>query len=137
MVSDNPKTLAKTKSKQQIRDLLLDSGASKHMIGERHLTGPEKRTKRTLENPFIIQTANGPRPVKHEASIWIHSLNKFVWASIMADSPAVRSLGGVAEEGYDFQLCHGQDPILVNCATKRQLPCPATQNVPIIVAGME
>ena len=75
------------------REIIVDSGASQHMIGLSELNETEKRTIRKLKHPFLIQTAHGIAACDKEANIYIHELDLWVWAGLLEDSPAVLSLG--------------------------------------------
>ena len=75
------------------REIIVDSGASRHMIGLSELNETEKNTIRKLKQPFLIQTAHGVVACDKEAKIYIHDLDLWVWAGLLEDSPAVLSLG--------------------------------------------
>ena len=75
------------------REIIVDSGASKHMIGINQLRASEKESIRDLSVPFFVQTAHGVVPCTKEARIYIHDLKQWVWAQLLEDSPAVLSLG--------------------------------------------
>ena len=74
------------------REIIVDSGASKHMIGIYQLQASGKASTRELEHTFLVQTAHGVVPRRQDAIIYIHDLYLWVWAQLLEDSPAVLSL---------------------------------------------
>ena len=92
------------------REIIVDSGASKHMIGIDQLKGAEIDPIRDLSVPFTVQTAHGVVPCKHEARIYIHDLKQWVWAQLLEDSPAVLSLGLLCTQmGYSYYWEEGEE----------------------------
>ena len=51
------------------RSFIVDSGASYHMISWKDLTDKEKKTKRLLDHPVELYTANGKVSIKHEVLV--------------------------------------------------------------------
>ena len=92
------------------REIIVDSGASRHMIGISELNATERGSIRKLKQPFLIQTAHGVVACDKEAKIYIHDLDLWVWAGLLQDSPAVLSLGLLCKEmGFSFSWNEGED----------------------------
>ena len=92
------------------REIIVDSGASKHMIGINQLRASEKESIRDLSVPFFVQTAHGVVPCLQEARIYIHDLKQWVWAQLLEDSPAVLSLGLLCTQmGYSYYWEEGEE----------------------------
>ena len=127
------KTIKRNSARGQVgvrREIIVDSGASKHMIGINQLTGSEKESIRDLRIPFLVQTAHGVVPCTKEAKIYIHDLKLWVWAQLLEDSPAVLSLGLLCTQmGYSYYWKDGEEQsYLVRMATpldaKLHVTCP-------------
>ena len=92
------------------REIIVDSGASQHMIGEKELHDSERATIRSVKDPFLIQTAHGIVPCDKEARIYVHDLNVWVWAGLLEDSPAVLSMGLLCKSmGFAFTWEEGAE----------------------------
>ena len=55
-------------------ELMVDSGASMHLVSRSTLTKREKQTLRTMRTPIRLQTANGIVWVTEEVDIYIQEL---------------------------------------------------------------
>ena len=112
------------------REIIVDSGASKRMIGINQLTESERKSIRCLSIPFLVQTAHGVVHCTNEARIYIHDLKLWVWAQLLEDSPAVLSLGLLCTQmGYSYYWKDGEEQsYLVRMATpldaKLHVTCP-------------
>ena len=115
------------------REIIVDSGASKHMIGINQLRASEKESIRDLSVPFFVQTAHGVVPCAKEARIYIHDLKQWVWAQLLEDSPAVLSLGFLLySNGYSYYWEDGEEQsYLVNMVkpldAKLSATCPRSR----------
>jgi hypothetical protein len=117
------------------RRLIVDSGASGHLVDTASLTAREAATVRRLEDPFQMQTANGIIYAEREAKIRVKELDIAVWAVVLPNTPAVLSLGCLVEE-HDLTYIwkKGSPPRLI-LPTGRVVLCKPSHNVPHIVAG--
>ena len=123
-----------------VRSLIMDSGASQHMLCEKHLTPAEKESIRPLDKPLSIHTANGKVRVTKSCKIWVHELGMSVPATVLPDTADVLSLGIlVTQNGFSYYWIHGQRPYL-----EKKLPdgggtirvyCEVFTNVPYCIAG--
>ena len=77
----------------EVRPLIVDSGASQHMICESHLNEYEKLTIKDLEKPMRIHTANGKVKVTKSCQIWVHELEMYVTAVILPKTAECYLLG--------------------------------------------
>ena len=94
--------------KGQRREIIVDSGASKHMIGIKQLMTSERKSIRKLSQPFLVQTAHGIVSCHLEAQIYIHDLGIWIWAQLLEDSPAVLSLGLLCQDmGFGYSCEEG------------------------------
>ena len=84
------------------REIIVDSGASRHMIGRKQLHTTEAMTIRKLSRPFAVQTANGILTCDSEAQIYIHDLGIWVWAQLSFRTPAFGTLS--------FRKCMSLEP---------------------------
>jgi len=75
------------------RSMMIDSGASCHIVNEGALTPEEIRRKRPLHRPLPILTANGYITATHCTDVHIPSLDIWVEALILEKSPSVLSIG--------------------------------------------
>ena len=92
------------------REIIVDSGASNHMIGINQLRASEKESIRDLSVPFFVQTAHGVVPCAEEARIYLRDLKQWVWAQLLEDSPAVLSLGlRCTQMGYSYYWEEGEE----------------------------
>ena len=58
--------------------LLVDSGASIHMLSKKDLRSDEMDTLRRSRNPTTVVTANGEVQTNEEAQVYVHDLDLFV-----------------------------------------------------------
>lgn len=118
------------------RKLLLDSGASYHMISVHELSKEELDTRRDLDRAIPLQIADGIIWVSECVEIWIHELAVRVTAvlSYSKNCPCVLSLGKLVDEtrltfkwdpGTAPTLYKGSlenDDVAVHCNTHRDCP---------------
>lgn len=82
----------------KLRTLIVDSGASLHLVDRNSLTKAERKTIRRMLEPIPLQTANGIVWAEEECDMYVHELKLKVNAIVLEDSPPVLSLG---------KLCNG------------------------------
>ena len=74
------------------RDFVVDSGASMHMF-----------SKRDLNSPTTVITANGEVQTREEATVYVKQLDLFVKIMLLEETPAVLSLRKLCEgHGYTY-----------------------------------
>ncbi len=73
---DKPKrrTVGTVMSLTRLRQLMIDSGASLHLIGMDDLTNEEKRSRYRLTQPIPLQTANNVAWAEEATMVHIHEL---------------------------------------------------------------
>ena len=97
------KRIMPLKGSRQKRMLIIDSGASFHLMQFGDLTPSEYKTMRKMEVSILLETANGEIESEYETEIWVHELKMFVTAVLLDDTPAVLSLGKLVEQnGFDY-----------------------------------
>ena len=74
------------------REIVVDSGASMHMMSKKDLGSDELDTLRRSKNPTVVLTANGEVHTHEEAQVFVHDLNLFVTMQLLEETPAVRTL---------------------------------------------
>jgi len=117
------------------RWLIVDSGASYHIIDSSALTKEELATVRELEQPVQLMTANGPVEACQVADIYVEDLDFVVTALILDDSPPLLSLGKLTKDnGFDYIWRSKQPPCLIS-PQGRKIWCTEMKNVPVITTG--
>ena len=111
--SENRCLLAST-LKPQEREVVVDSGASMHMISKKDLNSAELETVTTSRSPTTVITANGEVQTNEEATVYVKELRIFLAMKVFEDSPAVLSLGKSCDEhGHSYKWVNGQKPHLI------------------------
>ena len=64
---------ASTKEPEE-RELVVDSGASMHMVSKKDLNSAELETMRVSRNPTTVMTANGEVQTREEATVYVEDL---------------------------------------------------------------
>ncbi|MBT3784107.1 DNA (cytosine-5-)-methyltransferase, partial [bacterium] len=114
------------------RRLLIDSGATFHLVSLKDLTPTERKTIRPLAEPVKIHTANGDVLIALQAQIYIIDLRCYVWAHCLENTVAVLSLGNLVDEhGFDYIWRSRQTPYLLKDNIK--VYCPVSANVPYCI----
>ena len=80
------------------RAMMVDSGASIHIVNEGELSAEEIQRTRPLHESMLIVTANGEVTATHCTDIHIRSLDLWVEAMILGKSPTVLSMGRLVED---------------------------------------
>ena len=68
------------------REFVVDSGASMHVVSERHLDSAELETMRISKNPTTVMTANGEVQTKEEATAYVKELDLFVTVMLLEEN---------------------------------------------------
>ena len=117
------------------REIVVDSGASMHMISKKDLSDAEMDTLTKSCSPTIVITANGEVQTHEEATVYVKELDIFLTMKVLEDTPAVLSLGKLCDEnGYSEEWINGQEPHLVKNGIRIQ--CNTENFVPIVVPGL-
>eukprot|EP00969_Alexandrium_andersonii_P186360 8233556-Alexandrium_andersonii.AAC.1 len=71
--------------------------------------------RRAIDPPSKIVTANGETEVSEEVMLKIPTLGSYVWATVMAESPSLLSLGALCKKNlFGFIWAPGEEaPILL------------------------
>ena len=80
------------------RESVVDSGASMHMVSKRDLNSAELETMRKSRSPTTVMTANGEVRTREEATAYVKQLDSLVKVMLLAETPAVLSLGKLCED---------------------------------------
>ena len=103
---------ASTKELEE-RELVVDSGASMHMVSKKDLNFAELETMRSSRSPTTVMTGNGEVQTREEATVYVKLLDLFVKVMLLEETPAVLSLGKPCEDhGYTYHWMSGQKPHL-------------------------
>ena len=102
--------LAPTTKLPEVREFVVDSGASLHMLSKRDLSSDEMETLRRSRTPTVVVTANFEVQTNEEAQVDVHDRDLFVTVQLLEDTPAILSLGKLCEEGHSYEWASGQKP---------------------------
>ena len=75
--------------KPEERELVVDSGASMHMISKKDLNSAEMDNLTKSGSPAIVITANGEVQTHEEATVYVRELDIFLTMKVLEDTPAV------------------------------------------------
>ena len=89
---------APSKLKPEEREVVVDSGASMHMISKKDLNSTEMDTLTKSCSPTIVITANGEVRTHEEATVYVKELDILLTMKVLEDTPAVLSLGKLCDE---------------------------------------
>ena len=118
-----------------LREFVVDSGASMHMISKKDLSDAEMDTLTKSCSPTIVITANGEVQTHEEATVYVKELDIFLTMKVLENTPAVLSLGMLRDEnGYSYEWINGQKPHLMKNGIRT--PCNTENFVPIVVPGL-
>ena len=102
------------------RELLVDSGASSHMVCKKDLSPTERLTLRPLEREIPIQTANGIIVISEGCEIYVRDLDMKVFSLVLPATAHVLSLCFLCTiHGYDYHSYNNPTPYLSKHGTKR------------------
>ena len=79
--------------KPEEREFVVDSSASMHMISKKDLSVAEVDILTKSCSPTIVITANGDVQTHEEATVYVKELGIFLTMKVLANTPAVLSLG--------------------------------------------
>ena len=117
------------------RELVVDSGASMHMISKKDLSNAEMNFLTKSCSPTIVITANGEVQTHEEATVYVKELDVFLTMKVLENTPAVLSLGKLCDEHvYSYEWINGQKPHLMKDGIRIQ--CNTENFVPIVVPGL-
>ena len=92
--------VASTKELKE-RELVVDSGASMHMVSRKDFNSAVLETMRTSRSPKTVMTANGEVQTREEATVFVKELDLFVTVMLLEETPAVLFLWKLCEDhGY-------------------------------------
>ena len=121
--------------KPEERELVVDSGASMHMICKKDLSNAEMDTLTKSCSLAIVITANGEVQTHEEAIVYVKELDIFLTMKVLENTPAVLSLGKLCDEnGYSYEWINGQKPHLIKDGIR--IICNTENFVPIVVPGL-
>ena len=116
--------------KPEEREIVVDSGASMHMISKKDLDDAEMDTLTKSCSPTIVITANGEVHTHEEATVYVKELDIFLTMKVLENTPAVLSLGKLCDEnGYSYEWINGQKPHLIKNGIR--IPCNTENFVPM------
>ena len=72
--------------------VVVDSGASMHMVSKKDLNSAELETMRTSRSSTTVMTANGEVQTREEATVYTKQLDFFVKVLLLEETPAVLPL---------------------------------------------
>ena len=100
--------------KPEEREVVVDSGASIHMISRKDLSDAEMDTLTKSCSPAMVITANGEVQTHEEATVYVRELGIFLTMKVLENTPAVLSLGKIYDEnGYSYEWINGRKPHLI------------------------
>ena len=79
--------------KPEERQLVVDFGASLHMLSRKDLNSAELEAVKVSESPTTVVVNTGEVPTKEEATVHVKELGLFMTVMLLEDTPAVLSLG--------------------------------------------
>ena len=121
--------------KPEERELVVDIGASMHMISKKDLNSPKMDTLTKSCSPTMVITADGEVQTHEEATVYVKELDTFLTMKVLEDTPAVLPLGKLCDEnGHSHEWINGQKPHLIKNGIRIQ--CNTENFVPIVVPGL-
>ena len=126
--------------KPEEREIVVDSGASMHMISKNDLSDAEMDTLTKSCSSTIVITANGEVQTHEEAIVYVKELDIFLTVKVLDNTPAVLSLGKLCDEnGYSYEWINGQKPHLIKdgirkiCNTENFVPICGSRLVEFVL----
>ena len=108
------------------RTYIVDSGASFHIVSRREMTEQEHNSITKVDQPIVIQTANGLLTLTEQCKIYVRDLKVTLSAYILDDTVSLLSLGLLVEElGYSYIWNPRHSPMLRNSALSSNEQRPA------------
>ena len=125
---------ASTKEPEE-RELVVDSGASVHMVSKKDLNSAEWETMRISKNPTTVITANGEVQTREEATIYVKELDLFVPVMLLEETPAVLLLEKLCEDhGYPYHLDQRSKTTLTK--NGKRIDCNISNCLSFVVLGL-
>jgi len=116
------------------RTYIVDSGASFHIVSRREMTEKEHNSITKVDQPIVIQTANGLLTLTEQCKIYVRDLKVTLSAYILDDTVSLLSLGLLVEElGYSYIWNPRHSPMLRK--GNITVRCHPMNNVPHIYPG--
>ena len=127
---------APSSKKPEEREIVVDPGASMHMLSRTDLSLEELEPLQKSRNTTTAITANGEVPTNEDAHLDVDDLELFVTVQILEDTPAaVLSCSKLCEEhGYSHEWASGQKPQLTK--NGKTILCKTDNLVPVVVPGL-
>ena len=119
------------------RELMVDCGASTHLVSKKYLTPAETETIRQLDKPYVLRTANKYVEAKEECDIYCNALDIWCTAKILPDCPPLLSSGQL---GIGYGIRHVIDGPISWLYWKKdpkrtKIFCNVKHHVPFITAA--
>ena len=122
---------APSSKKPEEREIVVDPGASMHMLSRTDLSLEELEALQKSRNPTTAITANGEVPTNEDAHLDVDDLELFVTVHILEGTPAVLTSGKLCEEhGCSHEWASGQKPHLTKQG--KTIMCKTDNLVPIV-----
>ena len=86
-------TSGEAKARPEEQEIVVDPGASMHMMSEKELRSAELGTVKRSRTPTVVLTANWEVRTHEEAPVFVDDLNQFVTVQLLEETPAGLSLG--------------------------------------------
>ena len=112
--------------------IVVDSGASMHMLSKKDLRSDELDTLRRSRTPTTAMTANGEVQTNEEAQVYVQDLDLFVTVQILEETSPVLSLGKLcSEHGCSYEWTNRETPRLT--PNGNTIACTMDNFVPLVV----
>ena len=129
-------SLVGTNSGKHTRDIIVDSGASINFMSKKDLTPKEWSTRKRLDRPHPLSTANGIVYGKYTVNIYVKDLKSYFEFLVLSKAPAVLSMGLLCKKhGYRLDWNGAKNPVLLQ-PNGRKVECSVCQNVPVVCTAI-
>ena len=118
------------------RKIILDTGATYHLISRKILTPSELRTVRPAEEEVELNTANSKVWATTEVDVYVEELDATVSMYVLNRTPTV--LGALklcGERNLKFILNGDAPPVIINKKTGKRHVCEKLQDIPQTRSG--
>ena len=120
------------------RKIIMDSGASYHLIDSRTITPEEQKSVTQINPPIKLNTANGVIKAKKQVKVYIRELGFHITAVVLGPTPSVLSMGKLVNENGIKCTWEKDKPLIITLLNSITMECGISSNVPFItVAKME
>ena len=104
--------LTSTSTRPEEREIVVDSGASMHMMSKKEFCSEEMDTVKRSRTTTVVLTAICEVYTHEEAQVFVDDLNLFVTVQLLEETPEVLSLGKLCEDHrYSNECVSGQKPL--------------------------